>query len=203
MRVTMCSLVIVLGVGVAGAQPGQTPYAPPPPPSGVPAPYAYQPPPQQIMLTEEEHKLLEMGEISDGKHLGGGLAAVFFGYGVGQAVQGRWSDTGWIFTLGEGAATVAFVYGFVDMFANCPIDGPCNNDRGAALFLGGLLAYGVFHVWEVVDAFVVPPRHNRRVRELRARLGYPPVPYYGRLAPYLAPPTGSNDGAIGGVTLRF
>jgi hypothetical protein len=202
MRAMLCCLVIVLGASVATAQPGQTPYAPPPyaqPPPGVPAPYAYQPRPQ-VMLTDEERHLLEVGEISDGKHLGGGLAAVFFGFGVGQAVQGRWSDTGYIFTLGEGASVVALFYG-LGRALSCDGESSCSNE-GAGWMVGGLLAYTALHVWEIADAFVVPPRHNQRVRELRSRLGYPPAGMYYSVKPFLTPPK-NGDGAVAGFELRF
>jgi hypothetical protein len=199
MRATLCCLVIVLGASVAKAQPGQAPYAQPPPAAGVPAPYAYQPR-QQVVLTEEERHLLEQGEITDGRHVGGGVAAFVFGFGVGQAVQGRWTDTGYIFTLGEGASMVAVVYGLGRALSCVDTDTSCNNDGGAWM-LGGLLAYTALHVWEVVDAFVVPPRHNQRVRELRTRLGYPPAGVYYGLKPFVAPKNG--DGAVAGFELRF
>ena len=199
MRVTLCWLVIVLGASVANAQPGQAPYAPPPP-AGVPQPYAYQPR-QQVVLTDEERHLLEVGEISDGKHIGGGIAAFAIGFGVGQAVQGRWSDTGYIFTLGEGASMVALFYGLGRALSCVDSDTTCNNDGGAWM-LGGLLVYTVLHVWEIGDAFVVPPRHNQRVRELRQRLGYPPAGVYYGFKPFLTPPK-NGDGAVAGVELRF
>jgi hypothetical protein len=42
--------------------------------------------------------------------------------------------------------------------------------RGEALAIGGgLLALGL-RIWQVSDAWVVPARHNARVRELRRRL---------------------------------
>jgi hypothetical protein len=205
-------LVIAVAAGSALAQPGVSPPdpypAPPPqpypqpPPGGyqVPPPYAYQP--QPVQLTADENELLQQGEISDGQHLGGGVAALFFGFGIGQAVQGRWSDTGWIFTLGEGASMVAFVAGFVKVFEACDLDGPgtCSSNEGAGLLWAGLLGYLVFHTWEVVDAFVGPPRHNTKVRALKMRLGIP-VMYGKRVVPYL---NQSHDGgAVGGITIRF
>jgi len=204
MRAMLCCLVIVVGASVARAQPGQAPYAPPPPAPapGVPPPYAYQPQPQpQVVLTDEERHLLEEGEISDGKHIGGGLAAVFFGFGVGQAVQGRWSDTGYIFTLGEGASMVALFYGLGRALSCVDADTSCSNDGGAWM-VGGLLAYTALHVWEIADAFVVPPRHNQRVRALRQRLGYPPPGTYYGFTPFLSPPK-NGDGAVAGFALHF
>ena len=220
LRTTIVAIVWVMcGVGIAGAQPGADgpppapgpyapppapgPYAPPPQPGYPPPPYTYQPRPQ-VVLTADENDLLQQGEISDGQHLGGGLAAVFLGFGAGQIVQGRWQDTGWIFTVGESASFVAFVWGASEQLADClPVNGPnnCDSNRGVGLLVGGLLAFSGFRVGEVVDAFIAPPRHNARLHDLRQRLGMPASPQYGMLAPYVAPAHGG--GTVGGLTLRF
>jgi len=210
-------LLVAVAAGSALAQPGVSPPepypAPPPqpypqpPPGGyqVPPPYAYQP--QPVQLTADENELLQQGEISDGQHVGGGVAALFFGFGIGQAVQGRWTETGWIFTLGEGASVVALFSGFVKVLQsdNCDSSGDpvpvssCHRD-GEGLLWAGLIGYLVFHTWEVVDAFIGPPKHNAKVRALKMRLGIP-VMYGKRVVPYL---NNSHDGgAVGGITIRF
>src|SRR5512140_558304 len=103
MRTMIALALVMIGAGRAAAQPGMTEPVPPGSvaPSYAPMPYAYQP---QVWLNEDERDLLADGEISGGRYLGGGMAAVFFGFGVGHAVQGRWLDQGWIFTFGEPAA---------------------------------------------------------------------------------------------------
>jgi hypothetical protein len=171
---------LAIAAGRAAAQPGTTepsqgpPLAPSGPGPYAPPPYAYQP---QVPLTAEEQDLLATGEISDGQHIGGGVAALLIGFGAGQAVQGRWHDTGWIFTLAEPIATTVAMVGLVDAFSDtCWVPGPCDkhiSHRDVELIWGGLIALGGLHLWEVVDAFSVPPQHNARVRALRARLGYP------------------------------
>ncbi len=208
------------GVGTAVAQPGSNepppaapaPYAPaPPPPTGYPPPpapgyappaYGYQPRPPQYVLSPEDNELLQRGDISDGEQVGGGLVAAFVGFGVGQAVQGRWTDTGWMYTLGESASLAALLWGALDV-ASCPVYTTCNNSSfGGGLLIGGVLAFAGFRVAGVIDAFVGPPRHNARLRELRQRLGIPQPVEYG-LAPYIAPSTSGAGGAVGGLSLRF
>jgi hypothetical protein len=197
-------LAVVVSVGVARAQPGQTPpvappVAPPPaappyqcpPPGCVPMPYQYQP----MAMTAEDQEILAQGEISDGAMVGGGLLAIFFGFGVGQAVQGRFGDTGWIFLLGEAGSYAVLLYGFADAI-EC--NGTNCEDRGVSLMLTGLVAYGVFHVWGIVDAFAGPSKHNQRLRELRMRLGIPqPMPYYGRITPYVKHHEGETSFGVG------
>jgi len=191
--------------GVAHAQPGAG--APPPPPT---YPQPYPPPPQQyqpgygyaVGLTAEEHELLMQGEISDGARVGGGLAAFFLGFGSGQAIQGRWSDTGWIFTLGDTASTVAFAAGLVRLFDDCldpfgnQVD--CDHSDGPPLIVVGLLGALVFRTWEVIDAFSGPGEHNRRVRDLKFRMG---VPVRVGVQPYVNKT--HDGGATAGLTLSF
>ena len=192
--------IAIVGALVAGAQaqPGSQPY---PPPQPYAPPYGYQPP-MQVQLTLDEQFLLERGYISQNQHVAGGIVSLFFGFGIGQAIQGRWSEKGWIFTLGEAATGTLFVYGMVDLLGNC-FEG-CSEQRerrGVTLMLGGLIGMTVFRVWEVVDAFAGPPAHNRRLRDLHMRLGMP-VPMYTRLSPYVAPPR-DGDGAVAGLSLTF
>jgi hypothetical protein len=176
--VVVAGAVLIAGslAGVAAAQPGQTqPQQLPPPQPQVPPPYMYQPAPPPLTL--EERQLLEDGEISDGQYIGGGLLSIFPGFGIGQAVQGRWSDRGYIFTLGETAAMGLVIYGISKNDCFLAID-PCHDDSdGVGEFLVGLLAYTGFRVWEIIDAWAVPPGHNRRVQNLRLRLGYPQQGY--------------------------
>jgi hypothetical protein len=58
-------------------------------------------------LTAAEQDLLNRGEISSAEHIGGGIAGAVIGLGIGQALQGRWAERGWLFTLGEGVSMVA------------------------------------------------------------------------------------------------
>ena len=206
------AVVVLLGCGVAFAQPGATPPAPYPPPPPYPAPYppptpypppapyppyGYAPPPAQ--LTADEQATLQIGYVSDGQLIGGGLASLFLGFGIGQAVEGRWSDTGWIFSLGEPAAFGLVVYGAVQLAATCdtPNNGrTCSSSGGTALVAGALALTGL-RIWEVVDAFIGPGRQNTRLRAVHMKLGYP-MPMYG--APFVVP---ANGGAVAGLSLRF
>jgi hypothetical protein len=209
-----CVVVAVLGAaGVASAQPGADPgapppYSPPPPapccneqPVHVPPPYQYQ---QPVVLTLDEQRLLDEGEIPIGRYLGGGITSIFVGFGIGHAVQGRWSETGWIFTLGQAASLTALIYGISQ--SDCFLFAYSCNDRGdddgVGFIVGGVIGLVGFRIWELVDVWVGPPRHNRRVRALRMRLGLPPVTVGKRMTPYLVPPSGGS-GAVAGVSLSF
>lgn len=189
----------------AGPPPQVQPYSPPPqayppPPQGyTPPPQGYYYPPQgyypQPMLTLEEREVLEEGEISGGRVLFGVVLNGWLGLGLGQAVEGRWSDTGWIFTVGEPVAlTVAF-----STLLGCDGHDGCSGGQ-RSLIAASLLGYFGLRIWSIVDAITGPDHHNRRVRDLRMRLGMSPPEL--SLTPYLLP-TAEGQGATAGLSLRF
>jgi hypothetical protein len=150
-----------------------------------------------VPLSPEDQDLLSRGEISDGQIVGGGLIAVFFGFGLGQAVEGRFGDTGWIFLLGEGASYGALIAGLVDALGDCATsDTQCHHGSGAGLLVAGMVGFLVFHVWGAVDAFTGPADHNRRVRDLRMRLGMPPQFNYARVTPYVHHADGQTSAGL-------
>jgi hypothetical protein len=168
---------------------------------GQPAPYGYPQQPMQVQLTVDEQWLLSRGYISEGEHIGGGLAALFIGFGAGQAIQGRWSDKGWIFTLGEAVSFGAMMYGAIASIDSCwEYESSCDDDRYIGTIIMGALGFTVFRIWETVDAFAAPSSHNSQVRALHMRLGMP-VPAYA-LTPFIAPRP-NDGGGVAGVSLRF
>jgi len=192
MRTIVSLLILAVLTGAASAQPGAQGPAPYPPPQPYPPPgYGY---PMQLSPADQE--LLMRGEITDGQQVGGGLLALFVGFGSGQAVQGRFGETGWVFLLGEGVSTVAMMKGFFDLFAACPDNTQTNCNDGAGYFVLGLLGITIFRTWSTIDAFVSPTFHNRRVRALKMRLG---IPIYS-VTPYVAP---AHDATTAGLMLRF
>lgn len=111
-------------------------------------------------------------------------------------VQGRWKERGWIYTLGEFVA-----FGFISVAAS---ESDLDTQVVGALAITGWGALVSLRVWEVVDAVSGPKRHNRRVRQLRARNALAPRTVLTSLQLYLARPAGSAaSGTIAGVGLRF
>jgi len=215
-KLSFASLVMISLAGSALAQPGGMPdpgQYPPPQPQPAPQPYpppapyppqGYVPPPQQyvpVQLTADEQELLQQGEISDNQHIGGAAVAFLFGFGVGQAVQGRYSETGWIFTLGEAASIAALMYGILHDL-DCGLDSRCSTSDTDGLYIaGGLIGLFGFRIWEIVDAVGGPTKHNRKVRELKMRLGIPVPMYTHRMLPYVNKT--HDGGGTAGVIFRF
>lgn len=182
---------------VAHAQPGRQVYPrsqvpPPPPPPGYGQPANYN------LLSFEERRLLMDGEISLGQTIGGGALALWLGFGVGHAVQGRYGETGWKFTLGELAAVGGIMIGAIQLSAHA-YDGDRNNDRGENLLIASFIAFGVIRIWEIVDTLTGPAAHNSAVRAARYKAYGPPRPRYG----FFIAPTKQSDGGVAGLTLQF
>ena len=194
-------VIVALLAPSAHAQPGQTQAQPYPPPGpygqraqGVPPPAGYIP----LQVTPEEHELLLDGEISEGAHIAGAAVNFFFGFGLGQAIQGRFDKTGWIFALGGGVSVAAMIAGAVQHVDECGFGENCDESNGAGMMVVGLVGFAVFHTWGLVDSIAGPSRHNRRVRDLQMRLGMRPM--YS-VAPFVRETR--DGGGVAGLTLRF
>ena len=141
-----------------------------------------------VTLSAQDQNLLARGEYS-GLEIGiSGLAGTFVGFGVGQAVQGRYLQRGWIFTLGE-VGSIGLMLGSVMRCASSVGDS-CS----PALMIGGAVGLLAFHTWEVIDVWAAPFGHNRRVRAARARA-------QGGWSGFVMP-TGGHSAAAG-LALRF
>lgn len=150
-----------------------------------------------MMVTAEELQLLLRGELSTGRYITGGVMSAVLGFGIGHAVQGRWRERGWVFTVGGGASLLVTFIGVADTIGCAGHSDNEQCDTSIGLLVGGYLAFIGFRIWEIADAFVAPPSHNARVRSLKRRLGVS-TPY--ALVPYVTP---HGDGAIAGLGLRF
>lgn len=150
-------------------------------------------------LSDEDRKILRDGEISPTAHIVGGVLATYpIGLGIGHAVQGRYTEKGWIFTVGELASMSVMIAGLGDCVESYSYSSGTRSyscGSGGMLLLGALSYIG-FRIWESIDAWVGPFEINRRHRRLKMRME-PRVKFEG-LA--LAP---TDDGALLGMKLTF
>ena len=70
------------------------------------------------------------------------------GFGTGQAIQNRWSDSGLNFAIADGASLSMMLYGLT----SCSYSSNCNTGTGTVT--SGALIYVVSRVWQLVDTIV-------------------------------------------------
>lgn len=114
-------------------------------------------------LAWRDQRILQRGEISTGRYIAGGVTGTILGFGIGQAIHGRYPERGWIFTAGELAASALILAGLVSCYGDRPYEDSCS---GAGLITAGALGYIGFRVWELVDLWAAPPDENNRYYEL-------------------------------------
>ena len=120
-----------------------------------------------LPMTEKQRKLLNIGEIDVGSWVGGGLLGTYIGFGLGHAIQGRYSYDGWILTTGEGLGALAFALGI----SSCDklighSSWECSNS-GNTLVAAGITAFVGFRIYEIFDVWFSPWRINKKVRRLK------------------------------------
>jgi hypothetical protein len=160
------------------------------------APIIESKPESTAHLNDEEKKILDRGEIGTTAYVLGGVLGTYpLGFGIGHAIQGRYSDKGWIFTVGELGAVTILYSAALDCMTNSSYwnnsNGTCNNK--GSMFLGAA-AFVALRIWEIVDLWVTPPEHNRRYRSLSARTGR--TSFIPLIAPY-------KDTMLWGFQYRF
>lgn len=198
-------LVLALTALTTTASVGWAQPAPPCSPCYLTPPGGAAPSPAPLVLTAQEARLLERGEINKARYVIGGILASSYGFGIGHTVQGRWLEKGWVFTTGEVSSLALMLYGFWDLDRSSwcrtsEFGTECGDrSRGRALILGGLATFLGFHIWEAVDAWATPMAQAGRLRTLRTRLGLPPG---ARLVPVVTA-TPDATGPMAGFDLRF
>lgn len=145
-------------------------------------------------LSEKEREILARGEITQFQYIAGGIVGTYpIGLGVGHAIQGRYLEKGWIFTVGEVGSLLAFVAGVGDCWDSY-------NSRyrtcEGGLAVAGIVGYVAFRIWEIVDVWAAPPEHNRRLLEIKARLERGSMSFKPALIPLA-------DGGMLGVRVSF
>lgn len=152
------------------------------------------PPSATAPLSDDDRSLLAEGEIADSTSSAAGLTGAFIGFGLGDAIIGHYSSTGWIFTLVDVAGLGAIGVGITHQpceDAKCTLDPPFDHMLGV-----GVATLAISHFLQLVEVDRYTTRHNAELHALRVRQGYERP----RVAPILAP---RGDGMLAGVSVRF
>lgn len=104
--------------------------------------------------------------------LGAGIGSVF-GFGSGQAVQNRWSEAGWPFTVVDGVAAVALLSTFGDCLS-CSREANDTRDTIRAAGGGLFIASRIVQVGELVIYGI--RNHGRAERSNQKKVAWALVP---------------------------
>ena len=161
-----------------------------------------------IKLEEDDKEILDEGEISTTRYVIGGVVGTIpqLGFGIGHAIQGRWSDQGWVYTAGELGSLGVLIIGAAGCL-NDELDNGFNNKDDCkgfneAMIITGVIGFIGFRIWEIVDVWAGVPKHNRKYRELKEYINKSPAKEE-KTSLYLNPIYHHQMGQGLGLTLRF
>jgi proteasome assembly chaperone (PAC2) family protein len=125
-----------------------------------------------ILLTEDDERILKIGHISKSRYVIGGIIGTYpIGFGVGHAIQNRWSDNGWIFTAGEVGSVILVAAGAmkcIDKISQS--QGGCTGTDGGTLLTIGIVGFVGFRIWEILDVWIAPDSINRKHKLIEEKL---------------------------------
>ncbi len=130
-----------------------------------------------IELKDDDEKILSIGEISTARYFTGGVVGTYptLGFGLGHAIQGRWSDDGWIFTVGELGTLSLLVAGASGCADSLLKTQNCSNLENN-MIVTGLIGFLGFRIWEIIDLWFRPPSYNKKYKTLKKYIESAPSP---------------------------
>ena len=66
-----------------------------------------------LLANNEYSGEMRVKTIKQGRYIGGGVASLFLGFGIGHAIQGRWKEKGWIHTTTQSIAVATLVVSLI------------------------------------------------------------------------------------------
>jgi hypothetical protein len=147
--------IVSVCLAIASAATAQDPPPPPPPPSDQDRSERSENDQRRDDARRNaaaSHVVRKERGISKTRYRIGGIVGTYCGLGIGHAISGEYSSTGWIFTLGEIGSIFLLGYGLTESLGT----NSTNPDAGEAKLMAGAVAFSVFRVVEVVDVWTRP-----------------------------------------------
>lgn len=155
-------------------------------------------------LSTEEISIYQQGKITDGQHIAGGLVGTFIGFGTGHIVYQKYGSNGWIFTVGELGSIAVMMAGAVKATGGCFSGDSEECSEGFGVYTLGALAYLGFRVWEIIDVWTIPGRHNRKFQAIKTKAeSQSLIPDSYHILPVVVSPNGVHKGISVGMTYNF
>ena len=113
----------------------------------------------------DEASFSQIKTISQAQYIAGGVMSIVAPFGIGQAIQGRWLESGWIFTLsgtliGSGVLSQFFTSSgglIAPLWTKFVVE---DEDLARATLIGLSLASMAFYIWGIADAWRLPSRYK-------------------------------------------
>lgn len=153
-------------------------------------------PQARAALTPEDQEILDRGPLPNGRYLASGIVGTVAGFGIGHAIQKRYTPLGLVFTLGEVAATTALL---IDTTTQLTTTGSRETKLGSVAVAGLVVLVGL-HAWEIVDIWLGGDHMRKRYDEVQSRAGKKADRADGIGA---IPVAVAGDGMAPGLTLRL
>ncbi len=118
----------------------------------------------------EDEMIQDIGRTSMPAYIAGGVLGAGMGFGIGHAIQSRFTEKGYIFLTGELLATTAMV----GMFSDCAfsLGSRCRSDSSQ---IGAVWLFVGLRIWEAIDLWYTPISINRRLEELNSNKAVPKI----------------------------
>jgi hypothetical protein len=157
------AVVVALAATIWAPTAGAEPPAPPAPPPPVEQQADEDDQARQDAQPQQEsrQRATTSPVVRDGKqpiskirYVLGGLAGTYYGFGIGHAIVGEWSNKGWIFTVGEIGSFVVIGAGLAQALPRNATD--LERRRGGTIALAGAVAWSAFRFYEIYDVWTRP-----------------------------------------------
>lgn len=155
-------------------------------------------------ISTEEIRIYQEGEIRNGELVAGGLLGTFFGFGLGHIVYGQYGERGWIFTVSELGSYAVMAIGMAKATTSCLFSNSDDCGDGFGMMYFGAIAYLGLRIWEIVDVWTIPSKHNNKYRAIKTKIDSQSMELESfNLLPVVADNQGLHNGMSLNLSFKF
>lgn len=146
-----------------------------------------------MILMASQVIAFEQETTTEDRYIAGGVVGSVIGLGIGQAINGNYTNSGWVFTLTEVPSLAMLIAGAMIYHIGAPyMTYQQAKNLGTGLLIPGVLLFAGFRIWDIVDLWSMPyvgkPLQNTNVAKKK------PEQYSLHIF---------EDGEVHGLSFRF